>query len=55
MEDSEFDFINSAIKIRINKEIKEIKKLYQAKKDGQKATIFHSKCDKIPYILIIIK
>ena len=52
---NEFDMINKAIKIRINKEIKEIKKLYQASKDGGEPVIFHTKCDNIPNTLVLIK
>ncbi len=55
MKENEFDFISSAIKSVMNKEVKKIKKLYQAKIDGDDASIFHSKCDNIPYTLTIIK
>jgi len=55
MKENEFDFIHLAIKSRINKEVKELKKLYQATIDGDGAINFHTKCDNIPYTLIIIK
>ena len=55
MKENEFDFIHLAIKSRLNKEIKEIKKLYQATIDGDGAINFHSKCDNIPNTLVIIK
>ena len=43
----ELDMLYSAIKERMNKEIKEIKKLYQATKDGGEPEIFHKLCDDI--------
>ena len=56
MSDMEFELIKGAIKERINnKEIKGIKKLYQATKDGEDASFFHKKCDNIPNTLILIK
>ena len=55
MEEKEIDFIKSAIKSRMNKEVKKIKKLYQATIDGDKLIYFHSKCDNIPNTLIVIK
>ena len=55
MKENEFDLIHNAIKTRLNKEVKEIKKLYQATIDGDCASNFHSKCDGIPYTLVIIK
>ena len=55
MKDNEFDLINLAIKSRLNKEIKELKKLYQATIDGDRAINFHSKCDGMPYTLVIVK
>ena len=56
MSDMEFELIKGAIKERINnKEIKDIKKLYQATKDGEDASFFHKKCDNIPNTLILIK
>ena len=39
----------------MNKEIKEIKKLYQATVDGGEPSIFHQKCDNIPNTLTFIK
>ena len=55
IKENEFDFINLAIKSRINKDVKELKKLYQATIDGDEAINFHSKCDNIPNTLVIIK
>ena len=52
----ELDMVISAIKQTMNKEIKEIKKLYQATKDGGgDPEIFHQKCDNIPNTLLLIK
>ena len=47
MKENEFDFIHLAIKSRLKKEVKEIKKLYQATIDGDGAINFHSRCDNI--------
>ena len=55
MKENEFDMIHLAIKSRLNKEIKELKKLYQASIDGDGAINFHSRCDNIPNTLVIIK
>ena len=55
MNQNELDFIKSAIESRINKKIKKIKKLYQAKEDGDDANIFHSKCDNINNTITVIK
>ena len=55
MEENEFNFIHTAIKQRMDKEVKKMKKLYQASIDGDDANIFHSKCDNIPNTLTIIK
>ena len=55
MEKDEFDIIYPEIKDRINKEIKEINKLYQAKTDRGKTEIFHEKCDNIKNTLILYK
>ena len=52
---NEFGIIYAALKIRINKEIKEIKKLYQASIDGGEPYNFHNKCDNIPNTLVLIK
>ena len=51
----EFDMINTAIQKRMKKEIKEIKKIYQATKDGGSPSIFHKKCDNIPNTLVLYK
>ena len=48
MKENEFDLIHLAIKSRLNKEVKELKKLYQATIDGDGAINFHSRCDNIP-------
>ena len=55
LEGNEFELIHSAIKERLNKEVREIKKLYQATVDGFKSNVFHSKCDNISNTLILIK
>ena len=55
MKDNEFDLIHLAIKSRLNKEVKELKKLYQASIDGDGAINFHSRCDNIPNTLVLIK
>ena len=39
----------------MNKRIKEIKKLYQATKDGGEPINFHLKCGNIPNTLVLIK
>ena len=55
MKENEFELIHLAIKSRINKEVKELKKLYQATIDGDGPINFHTKCDNIPYTLILFK
>ena len=55
MEKSEFGMIKTAIQKRMNKEIKNLKKLYQATKDGGEPEIFHKKCDNIPNTLVLYK
>ena len=55
MEKSEFDIIKTALQKRMNKEIKKIKKLYQATIDGSGPEIFHKKCHNIPNTLILYK
>ena len=55
MKENEFDMIHLAIKSRLNKEVKKLKKLYQATIDGDGAINFHSKCDNIPNTLVLIK
>ena len=52
---NEFDMIHFAIKSRLDKEVKEVKKLYQATVDGDGPINFHTKCDNIPNTLTIIK
>ena len=39
----------------MNKEIVEIKKLYQSTKDGGDVTQFHKLCDNIPNTLVLYK
>ena len=55
MKNEEFDMIKNAIENRINKKIKEVRKLYQATIDGSEISDFHKKCDNIPNTLTIIK
>ena len=55
MKEDEFDLIHSAIKERLNKEVKELIKLYQATVDGGDVGEFHSRCDNIPNTLVLIK
>ena len=55
MEKNEFLMIYSEIKLKMNKEIKEIKKLYQATRDGDEPYIFHEKCDNIANTLVLYK
>ena len=55
MNEKEFDMIHLAIKSRINKEVKELKKLYQATIDGDGVINFHSRCDNISNTLVLIK
>ena len=55
MYENEFKIINLGIKNRINKKVKELKKLYQAIIDGDDVINFHSKCDNIPNTLVLIK
>ena len=55
IEKDEFVMINSAIKERMNKDIKKIKKIYQATIDGGETKDFHKKCDNIPNTLVLFK
>ena len=55
MEKGEFNMIKTAIQKRMNKEIKNIIKLYQATKDGGEPEIFHKKCDNIINTLVLYK
>ena len=55
MKENEFDLIHLAIKSRLNKEVKELKKLYQATIDGDGPINFHSRCDNIPNTIVLIK
>jgi len=54
LKSNEYKMISLAINKRINKKIKEIKKIYQATKDGGDPCYFHSKCDKINNTLVLI-
>ena len=54
-EDAERKLIFIEIEKRMNKKIKEIKKLYQASFDGGDSVNFHNKCDNIPNTLVLIK
>ena len=55
MKQIEFDLINIAIKSRLYKGIKELKKLYQAIIDGDSPLNFYSRCDNIPKTFTLIK
>ena len=55
IKDNEFDLIFEAIKNRLNKEVKGLKKLYQASIDGDSPADFHSRCDNIPNTLVLIQ
>ena len=55
IKDDEKNMIFREIENKMNKKIKEIKKLYQATKDGGDPINFHSKCDNIPNTLVLIK
>ena len=55
MRDDDKSFIYKEIENKMNKSIKEIKKLYQATIDGGDPIDFHSKCDNIPNTLVLIK
>ena len=52
---NEKNFIISAVKKKMKKNIKKIKKLYQATRDGGSPPIFHSKCDNINNTIVFIK
>jgi len=55
MEKNEYNMIYSEIKKRMNKEIKDIKKIYQATKDGGDSKTFHKLCDGISNTLVLYK
>ena len=55
MRNDDKSFIFSEIEKKMNKRIKEIKKLYQATIDGGEPIDFHEKCDNIPNTLVLIK
>ena len=44
----EIDMIFSEIQKMMKRNIREIKKLYQATIDGGESKVFHKKCDDIP-------
>ena len=51
----ELNMVLSSIKQKMNKDIKEIKKIYQASTDGSQTSKFHEKCDNIENTLILYK
>ena len=55
MKDQENYMIFKEIENKMNKRIKQIKKLYQAKNDGGDPKYFHKNCDNIPNTLVLIK
>ena len=55
IKEDEKNFIFTEIENKINKKIRNVKKLYQATIDGGDSIIFHSKCDNIPNTLVLIK
>ena len=55
IKEKELDLIKRGIKERMNKDIKQIKKLYRASEDGGDPNEFHKRCDNIPNTLILIK
>ena len=54
IEKNEFDMIHNAIKEKMNKKIKELKKIYQATRDGGGQDSFHKLCDGISNTLLFI-
>ena len=52
---NDFEFIKSGIEDKTGKNVKGLKKLYQATIDGGQTSIFHSNCDNIPNTLTIIR
>jgi len=55
MKENEKDMIFKEIENKMNKRIKEMKRLYQATIDGGDPINFHSKCDNIPNTLVLVK
>ncbi len=55
MSDNDKSYIISEIENKMNKKIKQLKKLYQATIDGDGPINFHLKCDNIPNTLTLIK
>jgi hypothetical protein len=51
----EYELIYKAISSRLNKQVKNLKILYKASKDGDSPKIFHDKCDDIINTLCIYK
>lgn len=52
---SDYELIYKAISSRLNKQVKKLKLLYKASKDGDSPKIFHDKCDDILNTLCIYK
>ena len=55
MKENDFELINFALKSRMNKNVKELRKLYQASIDGDGLINFHSRCDNISNTLVLIQ
>ena len=55
MKDDEKDIIYKEIEHKMNKKVKEIRKLYQATLNGGEPINFHSRCDNIPNTLVLIQ
>ena len=55
MKRNENSFIFKEIENKMNKRIKEIRKLYQATIDGGEPINFHKRCDNIPNTLVLIQ
>ena len=51
----ELDMIYSAVKERMNKDIKSMNKIFQATRDGGRPEYFHRKCNNIPNTLILYR
>ncbi|MCQ2821662.1 MAG: TLD domain-containing protein [archaeon] len=54
LEDKDIELINAGITSRLSKRVKGLKKIYDAKVDGDKASDFHSHCDNIANTLTLI-
>ena len=55
IKDDERSIIFQEIENKVNKPIIQLKKIYQATKDGGEPIMFHNKCDDIPNTLVLIK